>query len=35
MLSIMDNMGADLAAIEELQLIHIAIASVPRKICPI
>jgi len=34
MLSIMDNMGADLAAIEELQLIHIAIASVPRKNMP-
>ena len=31
MLSIMETMGADLAATEELHLIHVAIASVPRK----
>jgi len=31
MLTIMEAMGADLAAMEELKLIHIAIASVPHK----
>ena len=31
MLTTMDEMGADLAAMEELKLIHIAIASVPHK----
>lgn len=31
MLTIMNNMGADLAAMEELKLIHVAIASVPHK----
>ncbi len=31
MLTTMDYMGADLAAMEELRLIHVAIASVPRR----
>ena len=32
-LTIMDNMKADLAAIEELKLIHVTVASAPRKKC--
>ncbi len=34
MLSVLDNMDADLAAMEELRLIHIAVASVPSKNLP-
>ena len=34
MLTTMDKMGADLAAMEELKLIHVAIASVPHRNLP-